>query len=245
MAARDLIFLQWLGVLLVPVLLLATLRRLAVDARVSLVAVGVALFYPLLPYYAVFLHKTALEIVMHALVLWLAVLVVTDSGERRRACSCRWRSGWPAALRRWSARRSSRWRCCPCCLRARGAGSTLACVALGFAGPVGWATLHNLRGAGEWVPLQTSLGFNLFLGNNPWNVEGALVPIPGLEMKPLEEESAARAFAERQAGRSLGVATENAYYVEAVRRYAMAQPRALRRDAPAQALLVHASRGTS
>jgi hypothetical protein len=219
-----LIFLQWLSVLLVPVLLLATLRRLAVDARVSLAVVGFALFYPLLPYYAAFLHKTALEIVMHALVLWLAVLVVTDSGESRRALFLSLAFGFacgvaalvrstfqPLALLPVLLARTRRW-------------VTIACVALGFAGPVGWATLHNLHGAGEWVPLQTSLGFNLFLGNNPWNVEGALVPIPGLEMKPLEEESAARAFAERQAGRRLGVATENAYYVEAVRRYAMAQP---------------------
>ena len=219
-----LIVLQWLGVLLVPVLLLVTLRRLAVDARVSLAVVACALFYPLLPYYAAFLHKTALEIVMHALVLWLAVVVVADSGERRRTMVLSLAFGFacgmaalvrstflPLALLPVLLARSRRW-------------VTLACVALGFAGPFGWATLHNLRGAGEWVPLQTSFGFNLFLGNNPWNVEGALVPIPGLEMKPLEEESAARAFAERQAGRRLGVATENAYYVEAVRRYATDQP---------------------
>src|SRR5262245_47517039 len=47
-----LIALQWLCVLLVPLLLLATLRRLAVDVRVSLAVVAFALFYPLLPYYA-------------------------------------------------------------------------------------------------------------------------------------------------------------------------------------------------
>src|SRR5262249_27207942 len=173
----------------VRLLVWATLRRLDVDVRVSLAVVAFALFYPLLPYYATFLHKTALEMVMHALVLWLAVRVVTDSGEGRRVMLLSLAFGLACGMAALVRSTFPPLALLPGLFRRTRRLVTLACVALGFTGPVGWATLHNLRGAGGWVPLQTSLGFNLFLGNNPWNNEGGLMPVPGLEMKPLQEEA--------------------------------------------------------
>src|SRR5262249_21296973 len=144
-----LILLQWLGVLLVPLLLLATLRRLAVDARVSLGVAAFALFYPLLPYYATFLHKTTLEIVMHALVLWLAVLVVTDAGQGRRALLLSLAFGLAVGIAALVRATFQPLALLPV-LSTPKRWARLACVALGFVGPVGWATLHNLHGAGEW-----------------------------------------------------------------------------------------------
>lgn len=220
----GIVLIQWAAMLAVGALVLATLRRLGVDRRVTRGAVAFVLFYPLLPFYASFFHKTALEILLHALVLFLMVRLVTGERTERGGLALAFVSGavfGAAALVRstfqlllllpmpfLSGRRALR----------------IALLVAGFALPVGWATLHNHRGAGEWVPLQTSFGFNLFLGNNPWNPEGALMPVPGLQTKPLEEESSARAYAESQARRTLSVSGENETYLTMVRNYIRLQP---------------------
>lgn len=220
----GLVLLQWCCVLVTALLVRETLARLGVERRVALGALAFVLFYPLYPYYAAFLHKTTLEVLVHVLFLYLGVRMVAGGDGPRRELALAFAFGLACGLAALVRSTFQAFLLLPWALISGRRAVRIGLMVLGFLVPFGWATWHNTRGAGEWVPLQTSFGFNIFLGNNPWNAEGALIPAPGMAIKPLEEEASARAYAERQAGRPLRISQVNAVYVGLVRAYAQNSP---------------------
>lgn len=202
-------------------LLERTLVLLQIPRAARLVLFGFLLFDPLLPFYAAFTHKTSLEIFMTAAVLW--------SGVRLAAAG-----GWPltgallfgftcgtAALVRSTFQAVL---ALPVLL-ARGRRLAVLGAALAGAAPaLLWGVAHNSLAAGELLPIQTSLGFNLYLGNNPGNPLGEQVLPPELSVVPLEEEGSARAWAESRRGRSLRPSEVDAVFREEVLVYLREQP---------------------
>lgn len=203
------------------VLLERTLALLEVPRPVRLGLFAFALLDPIFPFYAAQLHKTSLEILGSALVLYLGVRSLKEPGPW-------WSAAFGLACGAATLVRSTFLAVLalpPLVARGRRLAALLAVLA-GAAAPVLWAVAHNSQAAGEVLPVQTSMGFNLYLGNNPWNPYGEQVPPPGLNVLPLEEEEGARAFAEQQEGRTLRPSEVNAFYVRQVLRYVAEDPRA-------------------
>ncbi len=217
---------QWLLLFLVAVLVYRTLLLFEVERHLRYVLTAVVLFYPLYPYYASMLHKTALEIFAHALVLYLGVRLVTSSPSGARALGIAFLFGFGCGLAALIRSTFQALAVLPCFFMEGRRLARIFTLAAGFLVPVGWALLHNHRGAGEWVPLQTSFGFTLFLGNNSFNPQGAQVIVPGLSNNPLEEESSSRAYAEKAAGKPLSVREVNSFYVGKVVDFLSAKPAA-------------------
>lgn len=217
---------QVLLVLLVARLVERTLELLEVRGALRGVFLGVALFYPLYPYYASQLHKTTLEIFLYALVMYLGTALLARERPLARYLGLAAAFGLVCGLAALTRATFQAVAVLPCLLVPRQRLATLLAVFLAFLGPFGWASLHNYRGAGEWVPLQTSFGFTLFLGNNPWNPQGAQLPVPGLSNRPLEEEASSREYAEQRSGRPLTVAQVNDFFVARVLEFARNDPAA-------------------
>jgi 4-amino-4-deoxy-L-arabinose transferase-like glycosyltransferase len=215
----GIVIVQWLMMLGVEWLVWRTLDWLGVARPIRLAALVFVVFYPLLPYYAAMLHKTALEIALHALVLALGVRLIVDEGLGWRGLAIAALFGLSCGIAALVRATFEAFAILPCLLLRRPRWLRIAAVALGFAIPFGWAQLHNVRGAGEWVPLQTSYGFTLFLGNNEWNTEGAQMLVPDLSNRPMEEEASSKEYAEKHAGRTLTTSEVNAWFVGEVKRY--------------------------
>jgi hypothetical protein len=220
----GIVLVQWALLLGVAVLVLLALGRLGVERPIRLVLFAVALFHPLYPYYAAMLHKTAVEIFVHAAVLYLGVRVLTD-------VEVGWRSIVLAALFGLICGLASLVRATfqavailPVLFLRANRVRRIAAIAAGFVVPLAWASIHNYRGADEWVPLQTSFGFTLFLGNNPWNPEGGQMLVPGLSNKPLQEEASSKEYAERMSGRPLSIREVNRFFVDEVWKFVRTQP---------------------
>ena len=222
----PLVIAQVLMMLLVARLVERTLELLEVRPALRLGILGVALFYPLYPYYASQLHKTALEILLYALVMYLGTALLAGERPRARHLGLAAAFGLACGLAALTRATFQAVALVPCLLVPRQRLATLLAVLLGFLAPFGWASVHNYRGAGQWVPLQTSFGFTLFLGNNPWNPQGAQLLVPGLSNRPLEEEASSRAYAEQRSGRALTVAQVNDFFVARVLDFARNHPAA-------------------
>ncbi|MBI1853830.1 MAG: hypothetical protein HYR85_26130 [Planctomycetes bacterium] len=218
------VIIQWIGLLAIQALVYRTLVWLDVAKPIRLGALAFVVFYPLFPYYAAMLHKTALEICLHALVLALGVRVLVDEGASWRGIALAALFGLSCGFAALVRATFQAFAVLPCLFLRGRRVARIASIAVGFLVPFGWAQLHNWRGAGEWVPLQTSFGFTLFLGNNPWNTEGAQMLVPGLSNRPLEEEASSKEFAEKAAGKSLTTSEVNAFFVERVKEFITSQP---------------------
>lgn len=203
------------------VLLERTLVLLEVPRPARLALFAVALFYPLLPFYAAITHKTSVEIFLTAAILWTGV----------RLCAA---GGWPllgALLFGFACGAGSLVRSTfqavvvfPALL-ARGRRAAVLLAALAGAAPwLAWGIAHNSLAAGELLPVQTSPGFNLYMGNNPGNPLGEQVLPPELSVVPLEEEASARAHAEARWGRPLRPSEVDAFYRSEVLAYVRERP---------------------
>ena len=212
-------------------------RRLIVGVTV------LALFWPLFPYYAADLNKTALEILLHGLILALASLVLTARGVGEPLAST-----LPSARRTWlpvSGR--GEWIAWALLGLSIGLGALvraslllvplvlipfvadrrslrLALLCVGFLPPVAWAVAHNSMVAGQLLPVQTSGGYNLFLGNNRHNPSGTQQAVPGTTLIPFLEEPTANETATQAAGRTLSVREVNAYYTDRVLEFLRRDP---------------------
>lgn len=202
-------------------LLERTLVLLQVPRPVRLALFAFMLLDPLLPFYAAFTHKTSLEIFLTAAVLWSGVRLAAAGGWPVAAALLFGFTCGAAALVRSTFQAVVG---LPVLL-ARGRRLAVLGAALAGAAPaLLWGVAHNSLAAGELLPIQTSLGFNLYVGNNPGNPLGEQVLPPELSVVPLEEEGSARTWAESRQGRSLRPSEVDAVFRTEVLRYLREQP---------------------
>jgi tetratricopeptide (TPR) repeat protein len=66
------------------------------------------------------------------------------------------------------------------------------------------AALHNRLAGGEWILTTANAGQNLFIGNNPLNVDGEYQALPFVDSNPRHEQADFAAEAARRSGAPLG-----------------------------------------
>lgn len=203
------------------VLLERTLVLLQVTRAARLALFAFLLFDPLLPFYAAFTHKTSLEIFLTAAVLWTGVRLAAAGGWPLGSALLFGFTCGTAALVRSTFQAVV---ALPAVLSRGRRLAVLGAAVAGAAPALLWGVAHNSLAAGELLPIQTSLGFNLYMGNNPGNPLGEQVLPPELSVVPLQEEGTARAWAESQQGRSLRPSQVDAFYRLQVLDYAREQP---------------------
>lgn len=218
-----LVILQWALLLCSIFLFYRILLHFKVGLRLRLILLGFVFIYPLLPFYAVMLHKTSLEMFLHVLVMYLGVKLLGADCARRRIAAVVF--GFVCGL---AALVRSTFQAVPilaALLVKKPRAAAVLLLLAAFVLPVSWGIWHNYRGAGELVPLQTSFGYTLYLGNNPSNPNGVNVLVPGISNNPLKEESSSNAFAEKAAGRKLGIEEVNDFYTAKVRTFISDSPK--------------------
>ncbi len=214
---------------------------LGVRRQVALGVTAVALFWPTFAFFAADLNKTALEIFLHAALLGLGCYVLTVDGRRGSSegtSRCRpWlelRAGREhAAWAAWgllfglAALVRASFQVLPLVVLpfafARRQVRLLA-FGIGFLLPVGWAVGHNTMVAGQLLPVQTSGGYNLYVGNNRHNPVGTQQEVPGVSLVPVLEEPTANETAARALGRPLQPREVNAYYLGQVWDFFVQEP---------------------
>lgn len=112
-------------------------------------------------------------------------------------------------------------------LLARPTRATLGACALfllGLALPILPATLHNLAASRDFVLINSTSGFSVFIGNNLEATGTTHYPL-GISSQPLAEEKEAAAYAEAQAGRRLKPSEVSRFYLARSVGYALSHPR--------------------
>jgi 4-amino-4-deoxy-L-arabinose transferase-like glycosyltransferase len=198
------------------------LRHFRVPPRGRLLALAVLLAYPLLPFYAAMLHKTAVELALHVLVLYAGVRLLASP----EPAVARWALGFGLACGLTALVRATFVLVAPLALMLLGPRRRRAALLLlaGCLPPLAWAVAHNARVTGEWGLLSTNAGYTLYLGNNRGNPEGTRLWAPGISNNPLREEASSHAFAERVAGRPLGPREANRVFLAEVLGFARQAP---------------------
>lgn len=205
-------------------------------------ATSAILFWPVLPFYAADLNKTTLEIFLHACVLTAVLWAVRIRGEQPVNSAGNQALPASAAGASWSG--CYRWLVVGLLVGlaslVRGSFQLLPLLLVLFLGlarwrsilflivafcvPVGWAVGHNSLIAGRIMPVQTSSGYNLYLGNNPYDQTGTQQETPATTLIPMLEELHAKKFAEARLGRALDPGEVDAYYRSLVVDHASSRP---------------------
>lgn len=149
--------------------------------------------------------------------VWLGVLVGAMAEGRATSALLL----VPLALLSWGEQ-ARRWR-----------AGALACGALlgGFMLVVAPVAFRNRAVSGEWIPFTYSLGYNLYMGNNP-EATGSSVPITGTsQASPVDPARAdggveldGREYVRTVAGLSLGPRASSAYWSRRAREFAGKHP---------------------